>query len=75
MTWAIKASAHWVKRIGLRRRLIGAFGTLFDMAPAEPIRYPKRTAAEALRSDWLRIGADLRIVVRRYDATTETEPK
>ena len=40
-------------------------------AEPTPIRPPFRSATEALRSDWLRIGADLQRVISRENARLE----
>lgn len=39
--------------------------SVFDMRPANPRRFPRRTAAEALRDDWARVGRDLRRAAER----------
>jgi hypothetical protein len=39
--------------------------------PASVPRYPHRSPAEALRSDWSRIGGDMKKVVERENARVE----
>ena len=62
-----------------RRRTFGYRAGLDALAAiwpvsSEPIRYPHRDEAEALRSDFLRIGDDLRGVIEREAAREQIKP-
>jgi hypothetical protein len=50
---------------------VDGLASLADLcAPAPPIRYPHANEAEALRSDWLRIGRDMHRVFDRHHVQT-----
>lgn len=39
--------------------------SVFDLRPGNPRRFPRRSAAEALREDWARVGLDIRRAAER----------
>ena len=50
----------------LFRSAIAAFGSLATFAPGHPIvRYSHATEWDALKSDWSRIGFDMKTVIER----------
>ncbi|WP_146255346.1 hypothetical protein ABNQ39_20855 [Azospirillum sp. A26] len=56
----------------LDRFLVGLGGLVCFAAPVPPYRIPHRSARDAMRSDWRRLGLDLRRVMeRRYEAIKE----
>jgi hypothetical protein len=55
---------------------IAGLGALASIWPAtQPIRYPHRSSADALRSDAVRIGQDMRRVIERERAQLEAAKK
>ena len=63
-----------MKRKGtIPRTALGSFvagaGALASIWPAaQPARYPHRSETEALRGDFVRIGTDMRRVIKRQNA-------
>ncbi len=59
-------SAHW--RIGPRLldTVVSSLASLASVCiPSKRIAYPHESEWAALRGDWLRIGEDMRVVMRR----------
>lgn len=52
---------------------LGALAALWPVE-SDPIRYPYRDEADALRGDFLRIGADLHGVIEREVAREQIKP-
>jgi hypothetical protein len=58
--------SHWrtaPKMVATIMSSLAALGSL--CSSIDPIRPPYASTADALRSDWLRIGADFKAVIRR----------
>lgn len=61
-------AAHWRTGPRLLDALVSSLASLASACvPSTPIAYPHATEWAALRGDWLRIGEDMRVVMRRHD--------
>ncbi len=53
------------------RNLLRGAGSVIDLAPVrrqrEPLYKPAKSANEALRSDWQKVGGDIHRAIRKYD--------
>ncbi|WP_375463365.1 hypothetical protein [uncultured Methylobacterium sp.] len=74
MTPALVSTTGQKTRLG---SFIAGLGGLVSFRPAgaEPLRYPHRDEADALRGDGLRIGNDLRGVIARERARAQAKPE
>jgi len=64
-----RVEAHWRSAPRLVATIMSSLASLgSSCAPVEPFRLPYASITDALRSDWLRIGADFEVVVRRGHA-------
>ena len=69
--------AHWKTYTGLSlRRFLTAYGFLLSfVAPSTRITVPNRDVGDALHSNWLRIGADMRTVIDRQRKSSPSRPR
>jgi hypothetical protein len=64
-----RIEAHWRSAPRLVATIVSSLASLgSSCAPVTPLRLPYASIADAMRSDWLRIGADFKVVVRRGNA-------
>ena len=61
-------AAHWRAGPRLFETVVSSLASLASTClPVTRIAYPHESEWAALRGDWLRIGADMRAVMRRHD--------